>query len=502
MRFGGALRHGENTGERVRWRRPARLLAAAAAAAGLLAGAVPAAAAARGAVPPPAAARSAVPALAAARSAAPAGTRPVSYLGYTFHVPATWQVVDLAAHPGTCVRFDRHAVYLGTPAINQACPAAALGTTGALLVQPAPRGAAATAVDNTVARQITVNAPRVKVTATYAGDRSQVLAILASAALPAPVSQAPARPRFTPAALRAWASSYTGKAFDACTAPSAPAMAAWLAHSPFRGIGIYIGGQDRACAQANLTAAWVSAQVAAGWRLIPLYVGPQISFHEVKWPIAQATTAAQDAVAQAALLGLGPGTPIYYDMEAYPPKGAAKALAFFSAWTQALHHLGYRSGIYSSSLSGVADLARNYRNPAYVMPDIIYDAWWNDVPDTVDPVLPVTAWPGHRRVHQYSGNLTRHWGGFKINIDRDYMDVQLAGGGARVTRGHWARAPGGLRFAQLAAMNGTTWFRLHDPALPGDFRLTTRYLGRDVPKGTRWWVPPHQAMSVARRVHG
>ena len=492
MRSRGMIGHGRNAGDSPRWRRPGGRLLAGVAAAGLLA-----------AVAPAAAAGGSVLAAARGHGQVPAGTRPVSYRGYTFRVPDGWPVVDLAAHPGTCVRFDRHAVYLGTPAASQACPAAALGATGALLIRPGPRSGGATAVDNPVARQITVNAPRIEVTATYAADRQQILDVLASASLPPPVSRGPARPRFAPAALRAWASSYTGRAFDACTAPSAQAMQAWLADSPFRGIGIYIGGQDRACAQANLTPAWISAQAAAGWRFVPLYVGPQIIFHEVKWPATQAASAAQDAAAQAAQLGLGPGTPIYYDMEAYAPKGAAKALAFFSAWTQTLHRLGYRSGIYSSSLSGVADLSRNFGSPLYAMPDVIYDAWWNGVANTADPALPAAGWLGHRRVHQYSGNLRRRYGGFKITIDRDYMDVQLTGGRpGRTVRGHWAWAPGGLRFAQLAAMNGTTWFRLHNPALPGDFRLTTRYLGRHVPKGTRWWVPPHQAMSVARRAHG
>jgi hypothetical protein len=479
MGFGGAVGQGKGTAGRRRRRRPAGQALAAGAAAGLLAWVVPAAAdAARG-------------------PAARPGTSPVSYLGYTFRVPANWPVINLARHPRTCVRFDRHAVYLGAPGSSQACPAAALGTTEALLIQPARPGASGTsATDNPVARRITVATPRVAVTASYDTRRSQILAILASAALPRPVTRQPARPRFAPAALRAWASSYTGRAFDACTAPSAQAMAAWLTYSPFRAIGIYIGGQDRACAQANLTAAWVSQQAAAGWRFIPLYVGPQVSFGEVRQPAAQAASAAQDAVAQAALLGLGPGTPIYYDMEAYGPKGAAKALAFFSAWTAAVHSLGYRSGIYSSSMSGVMDLARNYQNPVYAMPDIIYDAWWNDIADTADPSLPAAAWAGHRRIHQYSGNLTRRFGGVRITVDRDYMDVQLGAAQSHTVGGHWAWAPGGLRFAELAAMNGVTWHRLHNPAFPADFRLTTQYLGRAVPKGTRWWVPPHQSVSA------
>jgi len=35
-------------------------------------------------------------------------------------------------------------------------------------------------------------------------------------------------------------------------------MTAWLA-SPYRAIGIYIGGLNRGCGQANLTAAWIAA---------------------------------------------------------------------------------------------------------------------------------------------------------------------------------------------------------------------------------------------------
>src|SRR3712207_1511593 len=66
--------------------------------------------------------------------------------------------------------------------------------------------------------------------------------------------------------------TYAGKAFDACTAPSGAQMTAWL-KSPYRAIVVYIGGNNRGCKQPNLTAAWVKAQNAAGWRLIPVYVG-------------------------------------------------------------------------------------------------------------------------------------------------------------------------------------------------------------------------------------
>ena len=69
--------------------------------------------------------------------------------------------------------------------------------------------------------------------------------------------------------------------------------------------------------------------------------------------------AAVDAVAQASAVGIGPGSPIYFDMESYTPGSSASAatLAFLEAWTNKLHSLGYVSGVYSSSASGIADLA-------------------------------------------------------------------------------------------------------------------------------------------------
>ena len=69
-------------------------------------------------------------------------------------------------------------------------------------------------------------------------------------------------------------SIYTGYGFDACTAPSLASLQAWTA-SPYRALGIYIGGVNRACGDGNLSASWVTGAVSAGWSLMPLYVGLQ-----------------------------------------------------------------------------------------------------------------------------------------------------------------------------------------------------------------------------------
>ncbi|MGH7735878.1 MAG: hypothetical protein ACREOE_19815, partial [Gemmatimonadales bacterium] len=72
-------------------------------------------------------------------------TQQVAYRGYTFTVPRTWRVIRLAANPHSCVRFDRHVLYLGTPGRNQDCPSTLIGTTEALLVQPTAARATAAA---------------------------------------------------------------------------------------------------------------------------------------------------------------------------------------------------------------------------------------------------------------------------------------------------------------------------------------------------------------------
>ncbi len=90
-----------------------------------------------------------------------------------------------------------------------------------------------------------------------------------------------------------------------------------------------------------------------------------------------------------------------------------------------MHRLGYRSGVYSSSDSGIVDLARQYRNRHYAMPDIIFDALWNGSRSTRDRNLQVRQWSRHRRIHQFRGNVTRRYGGDRLNIDVDFLNVRV-----------------------------------------------------------------------------
>ncbi|MDF6040799.1 DUF1906 domain-containing protein [Streptomyces sp. JH14] len=400
---------------------------------------------------------------ATASPAAAEGAKDISYRGYHVRVPSSWPVIDLAANPDTCVRFDRHAVYLGhaTAAGQATCPAGLVGRTEALVIEPldatgrksldgstriAPKGSAKAAVPRTAAapsgriRQA-VPAAGVLVTASVGADDAAAQTILDSAALDtdakavtlsvAPSAQVEA---MAAAAVAPQPGRYTGLGFDPCAAPSNAQMSAWSA-SPFRAIGVYISGISAACAQPNLTAPWIQTQTSAGWHIIPIHVGLQApcnSFsHKVSYTLStaasQGRSEAQESLAAAAALGLPQGSVLYNDMEAYDQNNAAcsdAVMTFLSAWTDELHANGYLSGVYSSAGSGMVDLAGEYNTGTYTLPDHIWFARWNSAADTdAKPYVPDEYWADHQRIHQLTGDTDETWGGVTINIDRDYLDV-------------------------------------------------------------------------------
>jgi hypothetical protein len=395
-------------------------------------------------------------------------TRTVVYLGHRFTVPAAWPVIDLAVHPSACVRFDRPAVYLGVSDAASACPSRVLGTGDALLLQPAAPGAPVAAATDLVSHQISSTGAGIRATATYGGSPSLIERILASGALPvSSTSPAPAMP--APHLVRplvvAGATSFTGKGFDPCTAPSTATMNAWKTSSPYGAIGIYIGGVNRGCAQPNLTASWVSAQAAAGWHFFPLYVGPQApgacsGCTPITAPASQAQAAAQDAANQAAGFGFGPGSLIVYDMEAYSSTQTSTVLAFISAWTNDLHTLGYVSGEYSSLSSGISDLVKSFGS--YTMPDVIDFADWNGQATTVSSGIPAGDWPNHQRIHQDSGAVSQTYGGVTISIDQDYLDVQNTAP-TGTTHTVYALGPTNNYVAQWTG-SGSNWVTIGGPA--------------------------------------
>ena len=230
------------------------------------------------------------------------------------------------------------------------------------------------------------------------------------------------------------AASTSGLGFDACTAPSLSTIQSWNA-SPYRTLGVYVGGVSRGCAQANLTSSWVSSVSSLGWSLIPTYVGlqaPCTSFsHRISAAnaAAQGASSAKDAIADLTALGLTAHTPVYFDMEAYSTakSSCVKAVeTFLDAWTVQLHARGYLSGVYSSAASGATNLVQKAGDSSFHEPDDIWFAHWNGKRTTTgDSYVPDALW-AHHRIHQYAGGHNERYGGVTIDIDNDAVDADTA----------------------------------------------------------------------------
>ncbi|MFI6826584.1 glycoside hydrolase domain-containing protein [Kribbella sp. NPDC050241] len=366
--------------------------------------------------------------LTASGPAAAEETKTVSYRGYQVTVPARWPVVDLAASPSTCVRFDRPAVYLGRSTAQADCPAHLVGRSEGLVLEPLT---SAPSSSEGLLRRAIADAG-VLATAYYApGEEQAASDVLATGRVVSKSQSARiAQPALvTPSVVAT--GNFTGNAFDTCTAPSQAAMDAW--QPDYKAAGVYISGALRACDQPNLTADWVSANAAKGWKFLLIDVGLQApcttySSRMSTVPgtaLAQGRTAAFNAVTAAKALGFAPRSAIYSDIEAYTSTAACKAsvLSYLSGWTQQMIALGYVGGAYVGAASGGADLASVYTSTAYTRPDNIWFAHWGSTPTGTSRFIPATYWTNHQRVHQYVGNASETHGGVKMSIDKNWVDV-------------------------------------------------------------------------------
>ncbi|MFJ9927397.1 protein of unknown function [Streptomyces misionensis] len=229
--------------------------------------------------------------------------------------------------------------------------------------------------------------------------------------------------------------TFTGRAFDTCTAPSLSAMKAW--HTGFYGAAaVYVGGKNRGCAQPNLTASWVKSVSSLGWKLIPLYVGAQPPCQSGANPekmtssnaAALGTQDATDAVAKAAALGMKAGSAIYLDMEAYDVTNKAcntAVLTYVRAFDKQLRAKTYRAGYYgftSSSAKAIATATDKTDLPG----NLWYALWDKQNTTTADWPWGATQFTGHSRAHQYMVNSKETHGGVTLTVDRDAWDAPVA----------------------------------------------------------------------------
>ncbi|HEY0772460.1 MAG TPA: glycoside hydrolase domain-containing protein, partial [Nocardioidaceae bacterium] len=146
-----------------------------------------------------------------------------------------------------------------------------------------------------------------------------------------------------------------------------------------------------------------------------------------------------DTVARAEALGIAPKSTLWNDIEAYDTTNARcrnSTLAFLSGWTEELHDLDYVSGVYSSAARGInaLDNARVLEPGRFTMPDRVWVAEWVKPeqyrrPPTANPPSLYSAylrddgWLPGGRMRQYRGGHDETYGGVKINIDTNYLDL-------------------------------------------------------------------------------
>ncbi|GAA1882845.1 glycoside hydrolase domain-containing protein [Actinomadura bangladeshensis] len=393
----------------------------------------------------------------AAALAAESGPRVVEYRGLRVPVPAGWRVHRLDADPARCVRYDRHAVYLGRPGPQPDCPARVVGRTEALHIEPAENGRGSRTVVHAARlatlkiapnaeheTRLTLPEAGVTITGVYGTDPGRLQRVLRGSRLSGTWTAAPREParpsspdvrRRSPgkgsgpddALDRPWV---RGRGFDTCTAPSLATMEAW--RPSFKVTNIYIGGAARGCAQPNLTASWVEQVREMGYRITPTYVGLQAPCGSRpqrftrKNAAKQGAKAAVDAARRARALGIPEGAPIYFDMEAYNSrKKACKAavLRFVDRWVERLTDEGYVPCLYSSAKSGIRDVGRA---TGISRPAGVWFANWNGRASVYhDPHLPDGWWSPHRRIKQYRGGHKERHGGVTLNIDSNIVDGRV-----------------------------------------------------------------------------
>lgn len=237
-----------------------------------------------------------------------------------------------------------------------------------------------------------------------------------------------------------WAPNlYRGYGIDTCEAPAVSSLRAWK-NTPYRAIGVYFAGHGRACPrQHNISPRWMKDATAAGWKVLPIYLGGQSpcvkNKHKKRFaiggdPVGQGTREGRVAVSRAGALGIAPGSPLYLDMEAYDLKKRSctqTTLHFVQAWNREVRRFGYIAGFYSSANSGVRHMAAAQRLGEQDLPSVMWFARWK-VPPSVygEKWLPKNTWTPNRRVHQYHGHAVESHGGRKLKIDRNFVDAPVA----------------------------------------------------------------------------
>jgi hypothetical protein len=105
---------------------------------------------------------------------------------------------------------------------------------------------------------------------------------------------------------------------------------------------------------------------------------------------------------------------------------SAGVVAFVKAWDHELVHDRFIPGVYGSADSGIAQ----YLAPLSAktgLPRLVDIADWDGLANTTSPYVASAYWPDHQRLKQFEGDVSEAYGGFALQIDKDYVDSTIVG---------------------------------------------------------------------------
>ena len=281
--------------------------------------------------------------------------------------------------------------------------------------------------------------------------------------------QPPSSPSLVPsaatepiAATSSGVTTYTSRhvGFDACTKPTTTQMGTWWTSSPYFDYGVYVGGVNTHC--VSLTSSWVKTVTGQGWGLIPIWVGPQAPCtcapNGGTWPnctktwttisttggaYAQGQAEADAATGSKGAMtgfGLGPGSPVYFDMENYSPAATCNGNptgsyvnSFLSGWVSEIQKNGYLAGVYGNAIPASTWYAggTGYGAVSPEPADLWLAAYDSRVTIWGFNNLTDAAWHRDQRMHQYASdpsNQVTTWGSLGLNIDHKIENADVTGG--------------------------------------------------------------------------
>ena len=302
-----------------------------------------------------------VSALSQAALPAGAGARAIGFAGQSVRVPPGWRVYRLAQHPGMCVRLDRRAVYLGPPGAEPA------------LSRRRCRRPAAGDPRRPVARRA-AQPPR----RCHGAERRRPGASAGGQRLHRP------RLRRLQRALLADDGGLGSLALPGDRRLHRRRQPGLLAAEPDRELG-QRPDRRRLAPDPDLRRPAVADQ-----QLQQLRQAQPQPRRPPRAPRRPSTRSPRRAPSRSGPAARSTST---WSPTRRTSSASAATLAFLEAWTNKLHSLGYVSGVYSSSASGIADLADQVGS-GYVQPDDLWIANWNGQQNTTDPSSPPTPGPG------------------------------------------------------------------------------------------------------------